>query len=753
VPRARRPGAPWEQDEIAFACQLADKLALSLAMREAREARAQISDYASKLEHAMRGTLEVVAKMVELRDPYTRGHERRVGDICAAIGAELGLDEERIEGLRVTGGVHDVGKIAAPAEILSKPTRLTPSEYALVKEHAQLGYEILQEVEFPWPVAEVARQHHERLDGSGYPRGLKDGEILLEARILAVADVVEAMSSHRPYRPGIGIDGRARRDRARRGRAVRRRRGRRLPEAVPRERLHSPGIAPQGDSSCGRRRSSGLAELKEARARRSPLRRMLQRLLPYLAALAVLVLCALLLFAVYFTQLELPWVSFLAGVLVAAVIALVTRVSRSEWRVARRAAQLARVRERLAAETERRARAENALAATREKVELIDARLPLPLAYVDAELQLRYHNQAFRERLGLKPAALERGLLPAVLAESGYAELEPAIKAALAGRAASASLARAVAGRTFVVHCVPHAGATGAIGCFIAMTEPAAGAPADAAPGDAEAPRPAPAEERSPAGRARSSSSSRRCRTTSSASTARRSSRLREDGRERLEVLIRLAEEEENMMPPGAFFPVAERYGLMPQLDRWVVEHVLGWVEAGGGRRREGQYFINLAAATVQDESFPAFVREALSAARCPGACSPSRSTRAAPKATSPRRPRAPRAQAPGLRGGARGPARGPRRVRPRARHAHGRRSPHRAGLPQDRRQPGARHPARQGGARARPRHQPHRARHEDPHHRRVRGVGRHPRAAARHRRGLAQGFGISVPEPLRDGA
>jgi PAS domain S-box-containing protein len=196
----------WEQDEIAFACQLADKLALSLAMREAREARAQISDYASKLEHAMRGTLEVVAKMVELRDPYTRGHERRVGDICAAIGAELGLDEERIEGLRVTGGVHDVGKIAAPAEILSKPTRLTPSEYALVKEHAQLGYEILQEVEFPWPVAEITRQHHERLDGSGYPRGLKDGEILLEARILAVADVVEAMSSHRPYRPGMGID-------------------------------------------------------------------------------------------------------------------------------------------------------------------------------------------------------------------------------------------------------------------------------------------------------------------------------------------------------------------------------------------------------------------------------------------------------------------------------------------------------------------------------------------------------------------
>lgn len=173
---------------------------------ELLHAEEEIKGYVAKLEHAMQGTLEVIAKMVELRDPYTRGHERRVAEICAAIGAELGLPAERIEGLRVAGSVHDVGKIAAPAEILSKPTRLTPSEYALVKEHAQLGYEILKEVEFPWPVAEVARQHHERMDGSGYPRGLKDGEILLEARILAVADVVEAMSSHRPYRPSMGIE-------------------------------------------------------------------------------------------------------------------------------------------------------------------------------------------------------------------------------------------------------------------------------------------------------------------------------------------------------------------------------------------------------------------------------------------------------------------------------------------------------------------------------------------------------------------
>jgi EAL domain-containing protein (putative c-di-GMP-specific phosphodiesterase class I)/PAS domain-containing protein len=368
-----------------------------------------------------------------------------------------------------------------------------------------------------------------------------------------------------------------------------------------------------------------LAELKDARARRSPLRRALQRLLPYLTALAVLVLCALLLFAVYFTQLELPWVSFLAGVLVAAVIALVTRVSRSEWRVARRAAQLARVRERLAAETERRARAENALATTREKVELIDARLPLPLAYVDAELQLRYHNQAFRERLGLRPAALERGLLPAVLAESGYAELEPAINAALAGRATSLPWrvrGGEASGRTLVAHCAPHAGATGAtLGCFLTITEPAAGAPADAAPADADAGAESPPEEAlsgwsSPVEFLESALQNNEFRLYGQKILA-----LREDGRERLEVLIRLAEEEENMMPPGAFFPVAERYGLMPQLDRWVVEHVLAWVAAGGasGRRHDGQYFINLAAATVQDASFAAFVREALQRRSLPG--------------------------------------------------------------------------------------------------------------------------------------
>lgn len=164
-----------------------------------------IEDYVRRLEAAVLGTATAVAQMVELRDPYTAGHERRVGELSAAIAAEMGLDDNMQRGLRVAGAVHDVGKIVVPAEILSKPGRLTEVEYQLVQQHAQQGYEVLKDVAFPWPVAEVARQHHERLDGSGYPRGLKGDEILLEARIMAVADVVESMSTHRPYRPGLGI--------------------------------------------------------------------------------------------------------------------------------------------------------------------------------------------------------------------------------------------------------------------------------------------------------------------------------------------------------------------------------------------------------------------------------------------------------------------------------------------------------------------------------------------------------------------
>ena len=161
--------------------------------------------YVEALKKAMHGTIDIISIISEMRDPYTHGHERRVGELAAAIGVEMGLDANRVEGIRVAGYVHDVGKISVPAEILSKPARLTPAEFALIKEHPQQGFEILKGVDFPWPVGQVTLQHHERLDGSGYPQGLKGDAIILEARIISVADVVEAMASHRPYRPGLGI--------------------------------------------------------------------------------------------------------------------------------------------------------------------------------------------------------------------------------------------------------------------------------------------------------------------------------------------------------------------------------------------------------------------------------------------------------------------------------------------------------------------------------------------------------------------
>ena len=173
---------------------------------ERKRAEDEIRRYIARLEQAMQSTINVVATIGELRDPYTHGHERRVGEIAAAIAEEMGMDGDQVEGIRIAGYMHDVGKIGVPAEILAKPARLTKAEFDLVKDHAQQSYEILKTVPFPWPVAEAAWQHHERLDGSGYPRGLKGEEIVLEARVLAVADVVEAMSSHRPYRPGLGID-------------------------------------------------------------------------------------------------------------------------------------------------------------------------------------------------------------------------------------------------------------------------------------------------------------------------------------------------------------------------------------------------------------------------------------------------------------------------------------------------------------------------------------------------------------------
>jgi putative nucleotidyltransferase with HDIG domain len=154
----------------------------------------------------MEDTVQAIAATVEMRDAYTAGHQQRVAVLAAAIANEMGLSADAIHGLRLASLVHDLGKIHIPAEILSRPGKLTSIEYELIKSHPQSGYEILKPITFPWPIAEIVLQHHERLDGSGYPKGLKGDAILLEARILAVADVVEAMTSHRPYRSALGLD-------------------------------------------------------------------------------------------------------------------------------------------------------------------------------------------------------------------------------------------------------------------------------------------------------------------------------------------------------------------------------------------------------------------------------------------------------------------------------------------------------------------------------------------------------------------
>jgi putative two-component system response regulator len=158
-----------------------------------------------KLRRAMEGIVEAISVTVEMRDPYTAGHQKRVADLACAIARAMALSEDEIYGLRMASVIHDLGKITVPAEILSKPGQLSALEYELIKSHAQAGYDILKQIEFPWPLADIILQHHERMDGSGYPNGLKQEEILLLARILSVADVFETIASHRPYRPSLGL--------------------------------------------------------------------------------------------------------------------------------------------------------------------------------------------------------------------------------------------------------------------------------------------------------------------------------------------------------------------------------------------------------------------------------------------------------------------------------------------------------------------------------------------------------------------
>ena len=200
----------FNEDEVHLLEELADDLAFGITTLRTRVERDRMTYEHLHHEEILRKSLEesiqAISDTVEMRDPYTAGHQRRVAKLAVAMANDLGLPKDEIHGIQLAAGIHDLGKIRVPAELLTRPGKLTDIEFALIKTHAQAGYDILKGIEFPWPIANMVLQHHERLDGSGYPQGLKGDQILAGSRILAVADVLETMASHRPYRPALGID-------------------------------------------------------------------------------------------------------------------------------------------------------------------------------------------------------------------------------------------------------------------------------------------------------------------------------------------------------------------------------------------------------------------------------------------------------------------------------------------------------------------------------------------------------------------
>ncbi len=200
----------FTQSEIDLLEQLAADVSYGLRMLKVRNERDAAVEQTQlqlvQLQESLEGTVRAICEMVEIRDPYTSGHQSRVAALAYAIALRMGLPDEQIKSIRLAGELHDLGKIQVPAEILSKPGKLNAVEYELIKAHVQAGYDVLKGINFPWPIAQIVLQHHERLDGSGYPQGIKGEAILLEARIISVADVVESMASHRPYRPMLGVD-------------------------------------------------------------------------------------------------------------------------------------------------------------------------------------------------------------------------------------------------------------------------------------------------------------------------------------------------------------------------------------------------------------------------------------------------------------------------------------------------------------------------------------------------------------------
>jgi len=192
----------YTQENVDLLAALANVVAIAI---ENARLFARIGEDSRGIQAALNGTIKSVSMITEIRDPYTAGHQRRVTELAQAIALEMELPKDQVAGIRVAGLMHDIGKMSIPAEILSKPSRLSDSEFNLIKAHPSIAHDILKTIDFPWSIAEIVLQHHERMDGSGYPQGLKREEILIEARILAVADVIEAMASHRPYRPELGF--------------------------------------------------------------------------------------------------------------------------------------------------------------------------------------------------------------------------------------------------------------------------------------------------------------------------------------------------------------------------------------------------------------------------------------------------------------------------------------------------------------------------------------------------------------------
>lgn len=200
---AAAPDAFDSAEEVALLSELAEDVSFAVSIMRLR---GRERENAQKLAHSFERTIRLLAETMELRDPYTAGHQHRVAELASAIAIEMKLTDEEVHGIYLAGLVHDIGKIAVPSEFLSKPSRLTAQEMAVVKTHSAVGADLIKDIDFQWPIAAIVRGHHEKLDGSGYPDGLKDGDICVGARVMAVADIVEAISAHRPYRPALGLE-------------------------------------------------------------------------------------------------------------------------------------------------------------------------------------------------------------------------------------------------------------------------------------------------------------------------------------------------------------------------------------------------------------------------------------------------------------------------------------------------------------------------------------------------------------------